>query len=75
MRNPRRLQLTIADRVALLLGALSVVAGVVLLFATDDTVWMIVAAGLLGLGGIALVGLLFLLVGESEDRHYRHGSP
>lgn len=49
-------------------------AGILLLALTNGTVVLIVAVGLLGLAAIAFVALAFLLVGESEDRHYRKGS-
>jgi uncharacterized membrane-anchored protein len=57
-----------ADRVVLGIGVLALVAGVATLFAAHGTVASIIATGLLGLAGICLVSLLFLLVGESEDR-------
>jgi hypothetical protein len=66
--------LTGADLFAGTVGALALVAGLVLLLAVGETVGSIVGAGLLGLAGIAFVALAFLLVGESEDRDRRKGA-
>jgi hypothetical protein len=49
------------------LGLLAAVAGVVVLTQAGITA-VVVGTALLGLAGIAFVSLLFLLVGESEDR-------
>jgi hypothetical protein len=54
-------------RVIASLGVLAAVAGVVVL-TQGGIVALVVGTGLLGLAGIAFVALLFLLVGESEDR-------
>jgi hypothetical protein len=54
-------------RVIASLGVLAAVAGVVVL-TQGGIVALVVGTGLLGLAGIAVVALLFLLVGESEDR-------
>jgi hypothetical protein len=55
---------------AILAGAavLALVAGIVLLLAAGGVAAMVAGIVLLGLGGIALVSLVFLLVGEGEDR-------
>jgi hypothetical protein len=66
--------LTRADLLAATVGALALVAGLVLILAVGETVATIVGAGLLGLAGIAFVALAFLLVGESEDRDRRKGA-
>jgi hypothetical protein len=66
--------LTRADLLAATVGALALVAGLVLILAVGETVASIVGAGLLGLAGIAFVALAFLLVGESEDRDRRKGA-
>jgi hypothetical protein len=66
--------LTRADLFAGIVGALALVAGLVLILAVGKTVASIVGAGLLGLAGIAFVALAFLLVGESEDRDRRKGA-
>jgi len=53
----------------ILATALSLIVGGMLLALVTDTV--LVAAvgwGLFGIGGVVLVSLAFLLVGESEDR-------
>ncbi|MGH2833544.1 MAG: hypothetical protein ACRDK2_12295 [Solirubrobacteraceae bacterium] len=67
-------RLTAADCLAISLGLAALVAGIALLALTNGTVVLIVAAGFFGLATVAFVALLFLLVGESEDRHYRKGS-
>jgi hypothetical protein len=57
-----------ANLITALLGVLSLVAGVALLLAAGGIVVSVVGIGLLGLSGIAFVALVFLLVGESEER-------
>jgi hypothetical protein len=67
---------TTADRVVLGIAALALLvggAGDVVLSLAHVTVALVLARGLLGLAGVCLVSLLFLLVGESEDRHYQKG--
>jgi hypothetical protein len=64
---------TTADRVVLGIGLVALIAGGVVLLVAKGTVASILAIGLLGLAGICLVSLLFLLVGESEDRYYQKG--
>ncbi len=64
---------TTTDRVVGGIGVLALIAGVVVLLTVHGTVAVVLAIGLLGLAGICLVSLLFLLVGESEDRHYQKG--
>jgi hypothetical protein len=65
------MQFTTADRVAVCVAAIALVAGVALLVLGHGIVASTVGACLLGLAGIACVALVFLLVGESEDRDYR----
>jgi hypothetical protein len=65
---------TKADIFATCVGVLSLVAGVVLLVVVEGTLASTVGAALLGLAGIAFVALVFLLVGESEDRDRRNGA-
>jgi hypothetical protein len=55
-------------------GAACLIAGVVLLVLASSFLSMIVGACLLGLAGIAFVSLVFLMVGESEDRGHRKGA-
>ncbi|HEV2923334.1 MAG TPA: hypothetical protein VGW98_04810 [Solirubrobacteraceae bacterium] len=55
-------------------GILALVAGTVVLVAGEGTLASTVGAALLGLGGIAFVALVFLLVGESEDRDRGDGT-
>jgi hypothetical protein len=65
---------TKADIFAMCVGVLALVAGVVLLVAGEGTLASTVGAALLGLAGVAFVALVFLLVGESEDRDRRNGA-
>jgi hypothetical protein len=57
----------VAARVIGAFALLAAVAGAVVL-ALGGSAAMVVGGALLGLGAIAFVALLFLLVGESEDR-------
>jgi len=65
---------TKADIFAACVGVLALAAGVVLLVAGEGTLASVAGAALLGLAGIAFVALVFLLVGESEDRDRRNGT-
>lgn len=67
----RRGSLTGADRLALAVGVVCLLAGVVLVAAVPGFAASVVGACLLGLAGIAFVALAFLLVGEGEERDYR----
>jgi len=49
-------------------GILSLLAGTVVLAALSGLAATIAGIVLIGLGGIALVSLVFLLVGQGEDR-------
>jgi hypothetical protein len=62
--------LTRADLVAIWGGFACLLGGIVLLALAWSFAATLVAICLLGLAGIAIVSLLFLLVGESEDRDY-----
>jgi hypothetical protein len=55
-------------RVIVCLGLLAVLAGVVVLLTLTGTTAVVAGSVLLGLAGIAFVALVFLVVGESEDR-------
>jgi hypothetical protein len=71
MRRTRsKTPLTRADLVVIWGGLACLLAGVVLLALASSFAVTLVAICLLGLAGIALVSLVFLLVGESEDRDY-----
>jgi hypothetical protein len=62
--------------VVVALALASLVAGVTLLLAVDGVGAMVAGIVLVGLAGIALVSLAFLLVGQGEDRdraHHPHG--
>jgi hypothetical protein len=63
MSSDRRL-----NSVVLGLAVLALIAGALLLIAADGLGAMIAGTVLLGLGGIALVSLAFLIVGQGEDR-------
>ena len=67
-------RLTSADWTAIGVGCAALVAGILVLALAHGTVPSVVGIFLLGLCGIAFVALVFLLVGESEDRHYRKGA-
>jgi hypothetical protein len=56
-------------RLLIAIGVVALIAGTVMT-ATDNGV-VVVTIGLvvLGIGGVLLVSLAFLIVGESEDRH------
>jgi hypothetical protein len=66
-------RLTNADLVAGSLGVLSLVAGVELIVAAHGTL-ATAGAVLVGFSGISFTALVFLLVGESEDRDRRDGT-
>ena len=66
-------RVTSADQVAIGAGCGALVAGILVLVLLHGTVSMVIGICLLGLSGVAFVALVFLLVGESEDRHYRNG--
>jgi Na+/melibiose symporter-like transporter len=69
--NRMRKRLTFADRIAVSVGLLALAAGVVVLVLARGTLAWTIAVCLLGVAGVAFVALVFLLVGESEDRYYR----
>jgi hypothetical protein len=62
--------LTKADLVVICGGLACLLAGILLLALAWSFAVTLVAICLLGLAGIAVVSLVFLLVGESEDRDY-----
>jgi hypothetical protein len=65
---------TSADRLAVCIGCAALIAGVLVLALAHGTIAFAVGIFLLGVSGVAFVSLVFLLVGESEDRHYRKGA-
>ena len=73
-RAGRQWRLTRADKVAVTVGLVALVAGVVLFFAASGPVLENIGIGLIGLAAVAFVSLIFLLVGESEDREYHKGA-
>jgi hypothetical protein len=56
------------NRVTAGLGVLALALGVILLILAHGLVVRVIAVALLGLSGIAFMALVFLLVGESEER-------
>jgi MFS family permease len=66
----RRATLSGADRLTLVAGVISLLAGIVLVAVVPGFAATVVGACLLGLAGIAFVALAFLLVGEGEERDY-----
>jgi MFS family permease len=59
------------NRLALIVAALSLVAGGVALAVLSGTAQLVAASVLFGLAGIALVSLVFLLIGQSEEADRR----
>jgi hypothetical protein len=68
-----RRNVTKADLLAGSLGIVSLLAGIVLIVASHGT-GATVGAVLVGFSGISFTALVFLLVGESEDRDRRDGT-
>ena len=56
------------NSVVLALSVLALLAGIVLLLAVHGLGATVAGISLLGLAGIALVSLAFLIVGQGEDR-------
>jgi hypothetical protein len=69
--NRIRKRFTSADWIAASTGLVALVAGVVVLALARGTVAWTIGMCLLGVAGVAFAALVFLLVGESEDRYYR----
>ena len=61
----------VENRVAIAIGALTLIAGIAVLAAASGTGATIAAAMLLGIAGIAFVSLIFLIVGQSEEADRR----
>jgi hypothetical protein len=74
-QNKTTRRFTSADRTAIGIGCAALVAGILVLSLAHGTVPSEIGIFLLWLCGIAFVALVFLLVGESEDRHYQKGAP
>jgi hypothetical protein len=56
------------NRVTASVGVVALVLGVILLIAAGGLALWVAGVALLGLSGVAFVALVFLLVGESEER-------
>ena len=64
----RRAAMPVENRVAIAVGVVTLIAGIVVLaVGGGGTGATIAAAMLLGIAGVAFVSLVFLLVGESEE--------
>jgi hypothetical protein len=59
------------NRLALIVAALCLLGGIVALAVLHGTAQLVAASVLFGLLGIALVSLVFLLVGQSEEADRR----
>ncbi len=70
-QNHTSRRFTSTDRTVLGIGWAALTAGILLLTLAHGAVAAAIGIFLIGLCGIALAALVFLLVGESEDRHYR----
>jgi hypothetical protein len=70
-RGIREMLAPAENRAATAIAALSSIAGVVVLAASEGTAAVIAASVLLGLAGIAAVSLAFLIVGQSEEADRR----
>lgn len=73
-QNNMAMRFTSADRLAICIGCVALLVGVLVVVLAHGTIASIIGVCLLGVSGIAFVSLAFLLVGESEDRHYRKGA-
>jgi uncharacterized membrane-anchored protein len=56
-------------RPLLAIGFVALIAGIAMTAVDNGVVVVTIGLVLLGLGGVLLVSLAFLMVGESEDRH------
>jgi NADH:ubiquinone oxidoreductase subunit 2 (subunit N) len=66
----------IENRIALTVGIVALVAGIIALATLGGVVMVVAGSVLLGLAGIAFVSLVFLLVGQSDEddrRQHPHG--
>ena len=56
-------------RIILAIGIVTLIAGIAMTATDNGVVIVTIGLLLLGVGGVSLVSLAFLMVGESEDRH------
>jgi|RhiMethySRZTD1v2_1073278.scaffolds.fasta_scaffold1704112_2 hypothetical protein len=56
-------------RIILAIGLVTLIAGIAMTATDNGVVIVTIGLLLLGIGGVSLVSLAFLMVGESEDRH------
>lgn len=56
---------------ALAIGLITLIVGMAMTATDNGVVIVVIGLVLLGIGGVVLVSLAFLVVGESEDRHRR----
>jgi hypothetical protein len=59
------------NRAALVIAAVSLIAGIVAMAVLSGTVQVVAGSVLFGLVGVALVSFVFLLVGQSEEADRR----
>lgn len=73
-KNDTTRRLTSADRAAIGIGVAALLAGVLVLSLANGAVPTVIGSCPIGFCGLALVSLVFLLVGESEDRDNTKGA-
>jgi|GEM_PF-5840832 len=73
-QNDTTRRFTSADWLAVCIGCVALLSGVLVLVLAHGAIPSAIGIFLLGVSGVAFVSLVFLLVGESEDRHYRKGA-
>jgi hypothetical protein len=56
-------------RIILAIGLVTLIAGIAMTATDNGVVVVTIGLLLLGIGGVSLVSLAFLMIGESEDRH------
>ena len=56
-------------RIILAIGLVTLAAGIAMTATDNGVVVVTIGLGVLGVGGVLLVSLAFLMIGESEDRH------
>jgi hypothetical protein len=59
-------------RIILAIGLVTLIAGIAMTATDNGVVVVTIGLLLLGIGGVSLVSLAFLMIGESEDRHREH---
>jgi hypothetical protein len=70
-KPPGRAPIPPENRFAIAVGALALVAAIVILAVATGTGATVAAAMLFGIAGVAFVSLIFLIVGQSEEADRR----